>query len=156
MLFIPQLIVNLSISLIKVIHEAIIYMYETLVRQIQDTIKPLIVPAILYHDETARGKNKKALAVESATDNKLMLEPQSLVDQLEHFYKQFIFFGLQNCYVEQIFQQVFYFICAVALNNLMLRRDLCTWKTGMKLKFNVGCLESWIKQKKMVLACGFF
>lgn len=126
-------------------------MYETLVRQIQEAIKPLIVPAILYHDETTRGKNRRALSNESpGADNKFSSEPQSLVDQLEHFYKQFAFFGLQNCYIEQIFQQLFYFICAVALNNLMLRRDLCTWKTGMKLKFNVGCLESWIKQKKMV------
>lgn len=135
----------------QVIHEAIIYMYETLVKQIQESIKPLIVPAILYHDETARGKKRRGLSTESpGVDNKLVSEPQSLVDQLEHFYKQFVFFGLQDCYIEQIFQQLFYFICAVALNNLMLRRDLCTWKTGMKLRFNVGCLESWIKQKKMV------
>lgn len=134
----------------QVIHEAIIYMYETLVRQIQESIKPLIVPAILYHDETARGKNRRALSSDSPTSEKFSTEPQSLVNQLEHFYKQFVFFGLQDCYIEQIFQQLFFFICAVALNNLMLRRDLCTWKTGMKLRFNVGCLESWIKKKKMV------
>lgn len=134
----------------QVIHEAIIYMYETLVRQIQESIKPLIVPAILYHDETARGKNRRALSSDSPTTEKFASEPQSLVNQLEHFYKHFVFFGLQDCYIEQIFQQLFYFICAVALNNLMLRRDLCTWKTGMKLRFNVGCLESWIKKKKMV------
>ena len=135
----------------QVIYEAIIYMYETLVKQIQDVIKPLIVPAILCHDETARGKNRRALSMESpSAENKISSEPQTLVDQLEHFYKHFVFFGLQTCYIEQIFQQLFYFICAVALNNLMLRRDLCTWKTGMKLKYNVGCLESWIKQKKMV------
>lgn len=135
----------------QVIHETIVYMYETLVKQIQESVKPLIVPAILYHDETARGKNRRALSAESpGAENRIASEPQSLVNQLEHFYKQFVFFGLQDCYIEQIFQQLFYFICAVALNNLMLRRDLCTWKTGMKLRFNVGCLETWIKQKKMV------
>lgn len=134
----------------QVIHEAIITMYETMVKQIQESIKHLIVPAILYHDETARGKNRRAISADSPTADKITSEPQSLVNQLEHFYKQFTFFGLQDCYIEQIFQQLFYFICAVALNNLMLRRDLCTWKTGMKLRFNVGCLETWIKQKKMV------
>lgn len=134
----------------QVIHEAVIFMYESLVKQIQESIKPLIVPAILYHDETARGKRRGLSADSPGVENKIASEPQSLVNQLEHFYKQFVFFGLQDCYIEQIFQQLFYFICAVALNNLMLRRDLCTWKTGMKLKFNVGCLESWIKQKKMV------
>lgn len=134
----------------QVIHEAIVVMYEALVRQLQDSVKPLILPAILYHDEMSRGRNRRTLSEDSPGVEKIVSEPQSLVNQLEHFYKQFIFFGLQDCYIEQIFQQLFYFICAVALNNLMLRRDLCTWKTGMKLKFNVGCLETWIKQKKMV------
>lgn len=136
----------------QIIHEAIIFMYETLVKQIQESIKPLIVPAILYHDETARGKSRRTMSVETpgSENSKVASEPQSLVNQLEHYYKQFVFFGLQDCYIEQIFQQLFYFICAIALNNLMLRRDLCTWKTGMKLRFNVGCLETWIKQKKMV------
>lgn len=129
------------------IHEAIICMYETLVRQIQEIIKPLIVPAILCHDEITRARNKRALSTESPKS----AGPQSLVDQLEQIYKQFEFYGLHNCYREQIFQQLFYFVCAVALNNLMLRRDLCTWKTGVNLRHNVGCLESWItKEKKMV------
>lgn len=131
-----------------VIEQAIDTNYKHLVKQMQDSMKNLIVPAILYHDETARGKIRRAMSVESP--EKAASEPQSLIDQLEHFYKQFVFFGLQDCYIEQVFQQLFYFICAVALNNLMLRRDLCTWKTGMKLKFNVGCLENWVKQRKMV------
>lgn len=130
----------------QVIYEAIAFMYEILMRQLQESLKSLIVPAILYHDETTRGITRRSLSASSPNTT----EPQSLIDQLEKFYKQFVFFGLQDCYIEQIFQQLFTFICAVALNNLMLRRDLCTWKTGMKLKFNVGCLESWIKMKKMV------
>lgn len=135
----------------QVIHEAIVHMYETLIKQIQESIKSLIVPAILYHDETARGKKRRGLSIESpGNENRVSSEPQTLVNQLEHFYKQFVFFGLQDCYIEQIFQQLFFFISAVGLNNLMLRRDLCTWKTGMKLKFNVGCLENWVKVKKMV------
>lgn len=130
-------------------------MYETLIKQIQEVLKPFIVPAILYHDETARGKSRGSRTVSldtpSTDQSKIVSEPQSLIKQLEIFYKQFVFFGLDECYVEQIFMQLFYYICAVSLNNLMLRQDLCTWKTGMKIRFNVGCLEQWIKQKKMVM-----
>lgn len=132
-----------------VVKEAINVMYDVLIRRLEESIKPLIVPAILYHDETAKGKNRRS--VESPMDeNKIASDPQALVDQLEFFYKRFLIFGLDNAYIEQVFEQLFYFICAVALNNLMLRRDLCTWKTGMKLKYNVGCLETWVKEKKMV------
>ena len=128
-------------------------MYEALVKQIQEAIKPFIVPAILCHDETARGKGNRGrtTSLESPDQSsKNVPEPKSLVNQLEHFYKQFRFFGLDECYMEQIFKQLFYYICAVALNNLMLRQDLCTWMTGMKIRFNIGCLENWIKDKKMV------
>ncbi|KAL7048410.1 hypothetical protein ACKWTF_003346 [Chironomus riparius] len=133
-----------------VIHEAIVFMYDILVKHLRDTIKSLIVPAILHHDETARGKNRRSQATDSpGNDTKISTEPQSLINQLEYFYKQCVFFGLHPCYIEQIFQELFYYICAVALNNLMLRRDLCTWKTGMKLKFNLSCLETWVKKQKM-------
>lgn len=134
-----------------VIKEAINYMYDVLIRRMEESIKSMIVPAILYHDETAKGKNRRGLSVESpGEENRVVYNPQTLVDQLEYFHKRFLIFGLDNLYIEQVFEQLFYFICAVALNNLMLRRDLCTWKTGMKLKYNVGCLESWVKEKKMV------
>lgn len=134
-----------------VIHEAIVFMYDILVKHLRDTIKTLIVPAILHHDETARGKNRRVQPSDSpGNETKISTEPQSLINQLEYFYKQSVFFGLHPCYIEQIFQQLFYYICAVALNNLMLRRDLCTWKTGMKLKFNLSCLETWVKKQKMV------
>lgn len=136
-----------------VIQEAIIFMYEAFMRQVQESIKQMIVPAILHHDETARGKNRRSQSVESpGVENKVSTEPQYLISQLEILYKQCVFFGLHDCYIEQIFQQLFYYICAIALNNLMLRRDLCTWKTGMKLKFNLSCLESWVKKQKMVRA----
>lgn len=78
------------------------------------------------------------------------VEPRSLVNQLDHFYKQFKYFGLDEIFIEQIFKQFFYYICAISLNNLMLRRELCNWKTGMKIRYNVGCLEDWARKMKMV------
>lgn len=47
------------------------------------------------------------------------------------------------------FFQLMYYICAVAVNSLMLRGDLCMWKTGMKIRYNVGCLESWVRTMSM-------
>ncbi|KAG5676919.1 hypothetical protein PVAND_006716 [Polypedilum vanderplanki] len=144
-----QQLKNFDLSEYRVVlQEAIIYMYESLIRQIQESIKPHIVPAILHHDETARGKSRRSQISESpSAENRI--EPQSLIDQLDYLHKQCMFFGLYEGYIEQIFQQLFYYICAIALNNLMLRRDLCTWKTGMKLKFNLSCLETWVKKQKM-------
>lgn len=131
----------------QVIHSNIINYYEQTVRQIQEVLKHHIVPAILEHDEMARGKRntrKKSDGLQPA------VEPKSLVNQLDYFYKLFQLHGLDDIFIEQIFKQFFYFICAIAMNNLMLRQELCMWKTGMKIRYNVGCLEDWARLMKMV------
>lgn len=138
--------------------DLIIGLYQQMVKQIQDIIKPYIVPAILDHDEMSRGKNQnrgRTLSLDMAGDNSNG-KPKSLVNHLDHFYDQFKFFGLDDSYREQIFMQLMYYICVISLNNLMLRQELCMWKTGMKIRYNVSCLEDWIRKKKMVKFQCFF
>lgn len=74
-----------------------------------------------------------------------------------------------------IFFQLFYFICANALNNLLLRKDMCHWSKGMQMRWalilirhnilthlqgsikTVGCLyrynlshlEQWLRDNKL-------
>ncbi|XP_065086171.1 unconventional myosin-Vb isoform X2 [Ochlerotatus camptorhynchus] len=132
----------------QVIYEMIILMHGVLLRQIQESIKQFIVPAILDHDETARGKSRgRTMSLDMSPDQSR--EPKSLVQQLDIFYKHLTSFGMENYYIEQIFKQLMYYICAVAVNSLMLRGDLCMWKTGMKIRYNVSCLEGWIRTMAM-------
>lgn len=79
----------------------------------------------------------------------VFLEPRSLVNQLDQFYELFKLFGLDDIFIDQIFKQFFYYICAISLNNLMLRQELCMWKTGMRIRYNISCLEDWARKKKM-------
>ncbi|NXW12006.1 MYO5B protein, partial [Fregetta grallaria] len=51
--------------------------------------------------------------------------------------------------VQQVFKQLFYMINAVALNNLLLRKDVCSWSTGMQLRFNISQLEEWLHGKNL-------
>lgn len=30
----------------------------------------------------------------------------------------------------------------------MLRPEVCTWKSGMRIRYNVSCLEAWIREQK--------
>lgn len=153
----------------QIIYELILYLYNLMVRYVQELIKGYIVPAILDHDEMARGRGSNNtlkyffnvllvtiyfLGVRStSTDSESSVRPsggpQSLVNVLDQYYKQFQYFGLPNCYLEQIFRQLMNYICAISLNNLMLRQDLCVWKTGMKIRYNVRCVEEWVRKTKM-------
>lgn len=47
----------------QVIYETIITLYGSVVKQIQESLKPFIVPAILDHDEAARGKGRLILFI---------------------------------------------------------------------------------------------
>jgi len=38
-------------------------------------------------------------------------------------------------------------MCATALNNLLLRKDLSYWAKGMQIRFNLSHIEQWIRDK---------
>ncbi|KAM9848388.1 unconventional myosin-Va [Aulostomus maculatus] len=47
--------------------------------------------------------------------------------------------------MEQAFHQLTYLIAASALNNLLLRKDMCCWNRGMQIRYNVSLLEEWLR-----------
>ena len=43
--------------------------------------------------------------------------------------------------------QVFYYICACALNNLLLRKEMCHWSKGIQIRYNISHLEQWVRDQ---------
>ncbi|XP_023292615.2 unconventional myosin-Va isoform X1 [Lucilia cuprina] len=142
----------------RVILEIITKLYEASVKQIEGLLEGHIVEAILDNDEIQRGHQKniggrvnRAASFDnsSSPEHGKIAAWKQLISQLEHFFKQFLHFGLDRCYSEQIFTQLMYFICAIAMNCLMLRGDKCMWETGMIIRYNLGHIEEWVKDKAM-------
>lgn len=46
--------------------------------------------------------------------------------------------ALPQSLAEQAFRQMTYLICASALNNLLLRKDMCCWSRGMQIRYTVA------------------
>lgn len=69
-------------------------------------------------------------------DNSYSLE--AIVRQLNTFHSTVCEQGLDPEIIQQVFKQLFYMINAVALNNLLLRKDVCSWSTGMQLRWAEG------------------
>jgi len=40
-------------------------------------------------------------------------------------------------------------MCAGALNNLLLRKDLCNWSKGIQIRYNISTLEEWARNKNI-------
>lgn len=60
----------------------------------------------------------------------------AIIRQLNTFHSIMCDQGLDPEIVQQVFKQLFYMINAVALNNLLLRKDVCSWSTGMQLRWD--------------------
>lgn len=59
---------------------------------------------------------------------------EAVIRQMNSFHAVMCDQGLDPEIILQVFKQLFYMITAVTLNNLLLRKDVCSWSTGMQLR----------------------
>jgi hypothetical protein len=54
-----------------------------------------------------------------------------------------------HTHTHQVFAQVFTYINAVMVNNIMLRKDLCHWTTGIQIRRNLATVEEWSQKRQL-------
>ena len=59
----------------------------------------------------------------------------ALIRQLGQFHSIMREHGLDPEIIGQVVRQLFHCINAFTLNNLLLRKDVCSWSTGMQLRY---------------------
>lgn len=70
---------------------------------------------------------------------------EALIRQLGQFHNTMCDHGMDPEIMGQVVRQLFHCINAVTLNNLLLRKDVCSWSTGMQLRF------IYTKQRTIIL-----
>lgn len=67
----------------------------------------------------------------------------SILRQLNAFHSTMCQHGTDPELIKQVVKQQFYIIGAVTLNNLLLRKDMCSWSKGMQIRYvrRCGCSE---------------
>ncbi|KAG1680851.1 Unconventional myosin-Va [Nymphon striatum] len=142
----------------QVLSDIAVWIYQAVIKLMEEKVQSLIVPAILEHDAIPGISGKKPLGmrgrsssvakeVESPCDPIQALE--TLMNELTHFHKVLNLHGVDPELVSQVFNQIFYFICAGSLNNLLLRKDMCHWSKGMQIRYNLSHLEQWCRDMKL-------
>lgn len=58
----------------------------------------------------------------------------SILRQLNAFHSIMCQHGTDPELIKQVVKQQFYIIGAVTLNNLLLRKDMCSWSKGMQIR----------------------
>lgn len=58
----------------------------------------------------------------------------SIIQQLSIFHSTMSQHGMEERLVNQVVKQLFFMVGAVSLNNIMLRKDMCSCRKGMQIR----------------------
>lgn len=58
-------------------------------------------------------------------------------------------FGADKHLVSSVFTQLSHWICSLAMNQLVFRKDLCTFEKAIQIKHNVMDIKSWLEERKL-------
>ncbi|KAM8960932.1 unconventional myosin-Vb [Pelodytes ibericus] len=137
----------------QVMSDLSIQIYQQLIKIAEGLLQPMIVSAMLENESIQglsgvkpTGYRKRSSSMVDG-DNTYSLE--AVIRQLNQFHSIMCDHGLDPEIIHQVFKQLFYMINAVTLNNLLLRKDVCSWSTGMQLRYNISQLEEWLRGKNL-------
>ena len=121
----------------QIFNDAIVHLNHNFLRLSEEKIQPLIVPAILEYEGLASSgicSQPSNLHRSGSVSNEHDVMSNShekpvnlMINELSELYKCLLLHDNQPEITFQIFKQLFFFVCAGALNNLLLRKDLCHW-----------------------------
>lgn len=137
----------------QVFSDLAVWIYQTLIKLMEATIQPSIVAAVLEHEAIAGLSGSKPSGLRGRASSRTEDTPEYSLDTLMKSLNQFVRTLSQHAVdpelVKQIFRQLYYFIGASALNNLLLRKDMCNWSKGMQIRYNLSHLEQWLRDSKL-------
>ncbi|XP_077916477.1 unconventional myosin-Vb isoform X1 [Halichoerus grypus] len=137
----------------QVLSDLSIQIYQQLIKIAEGVLQPMIVSAMLENESIQglsgvkpTGYRKRSSSMVDG-DNSYCLE--AVIRQMNSFHTVMRDQGLDPEIILQVFKQLFYMINAVTLNNLLLRKDVCSWSTGMQLRYNISQLEEWLRGRNL-------
>ncbi|KAM3955439.1 LOW QUALITY PROTEIN: unconventional myosin-Va-like, partial [Aphomia sociella] len=125
----------------QVLSDIAVWIYQGLIQLLERQLERLIIPAILEHEEISglSGPTRAPSPPAAAGPTRLKHELAATHHHLQTF-------AVDQPLRVMIFKQLFYYICAYSLNQLLLRKDLCCWAKGLQIRYNISHLETWIKE----------
>ncbi|KAF5304800.1 hypothetical protein FQR65_LT07817 [Abscondita terminalis] len=139
----------------QVLSDATLWINSRIIKFLSEKVQPLIVPAILEHEEIPGISGNKLSGFRGRLSSLRDETPgqqkptEALLQELTTYYKILTFYGVDMVVISQIFKQIFYFICASSLNNLLLRKELCHWSKGFQIRHNLSHFEMWTREKEL-------
>uniref|UniRef100_A0A8C3A176 Myosin VC n=1 Tax=Cyclopterus lumpus TaxID=8103 RepID=A0A8C3A176_CYCLU len=137
----------------QILSDLAIQIYHQFVSIIEDTLIPAIVPGLLEHESLQgissmkpTGFRKRSNSIYEDSETHTI---SSIVQQLSVFHSTMSQHGMEQGLINQAVKQMFFLVGATTLNNIMLRKDMCSCRKGMQIRCNISYLEEWLKDKEL-------
>ncbi|XP_071352563.1 unconventional myosin-Va-like isoform X2 [Trachinotus anak] len=140
----------------QVFGDLAIQIYRQLIKCFEDLLQPLIVASMLEHEtiQGVLGSKPTGLRKRSSSfPEEEAVTVEVLLQRLGLFHTTMSQHGMDSDLIKQVVKQLFYIICAVTLNHLLLRKDMCSWSKGLQIRYNVWQLEEWLAERELA-DCG--
>ncbi|XP_063066308.1 unconventional myosin-Vb isoform X2 [Engraulis encrasicolus] len=143
----------------QVLSDLSIQIYQQLVKVAEAIMQPMIVSAMLESESIPSlsgvkpmGYRNRSSSMDTEGGGPGGYTLEALIRQLGQFHSTMGEHGLDPEIGQQVVRQLFYSINAVTLNNLLLRKDVCSWSTGMQLRYNISQMEEWLRGRNLQLS----
>lgn len=95
---------------------------------VASVLNPETSQAVLGSKLMGQRRRSSSLPEEEAVTVEVVLQ------HLEDFYTTMSGHGVDSHLIKQVFKQLYYIICTVSFNHLLLRKDMCSWSTGLQIR----------------------
>ncbi|XP_048581655.1 unconventional myosin-Va isoform X2 [Nematostella vectensis] len=131
----------------QVLSDLSIHIYQDLVKAIWDSINGMIVPGILEYESIPGVSSSKPYGGRSRGSEDISVK--RITKKLSQVLNILNAHCVDPEIIKQCFRQVFYYIGANLMNNILLRKDMCHWSRGMQIRFNLSQLEDWVRVNQL-------
>ncbi|MEE6520210.1 hypothetical protein FKM82_018028 [Ascaphus truei] len=122
----------------QIISDLAIRIYHQFITVMENNLQPMIVPGMLEYESLhgisvakPTGFRKRSSSIDD-TDSYTMT---SILQQLSYFYTTMCQHGMDPELLKQVVKQLFFLVGTVTLNSLFLRKDMCSCRKGMQIRY---------------------
>ncbi|XP_037109378.1 unconventional myosin-Vc isoform X2 [Syngnathus acus] len=137
----------------QVVSDLAICIYHQFISAMERALTPAIVPGMLEHESLQGISSMKPRGfIKRSNKNNQDTETYTItfiIQRLSHFYTSMTQHGTEPQIVKQVVKQLLFHIGATTLNNLLLRKDMCSCRKGMQIRCNISYLEEWLQEKDL-------
>ncbi|XP_035272460.1 unconventional myosin-Vc [Anguilla anguilla] len=137
----------------QIFSDLAIRIYHQFITVIEKNLIPMIVPGMLEHESLQgissmkpTGFRKRSSSTYEDTEAYTI---SSILQQLSYFHSTMSQHGTDPELIKQVVKQQFFLVGASTLNNILLRKDMCSCRKGMQIRCNISYLEEWLKEKDL-------